>query len=247
LLRREPKIDGGAKQLLRGDLPLGETIVATDHPRLDLIPADISYRRMDAQLRKYNDPATRLLKLMRPLQRRYACLILDCPAGMSLVAENVIHGSDALLVPVLPSPLSARMLEQLFEFVAARKWTDVQVLPFFSMVDRRRSLHRETIASLRARFPSILATEVPYGSEFERVAARRAPVESYAPANSAAAVYRSLWREVDERLNAVAGARERRDASIESVTGDVSAEPQPAENVVADTDLVGRPWSAGRA
>jgi hypothetical protein len=60
-------------------------------------------------------------------------------------------------------------------------------------------------------------------------------------------VYRSLWREVDERLNAVAGARERRDASIESVTGDVSAEPQPAENVVADTDLVGRPWSAGRA
>jgi cellulose biosynthesis protein BcsQ len=252
LLRREPKIDGGAKQLVRGDLPLAEIVVATDHPRLDLIPADFSYRRMDTQLRKYNDPATRLLKLMRPLRQRYACLILDCPPAMSLVAENVIHGCDALLVPLLPSPLSARMLEQLFEFIAARNWTDVQVLPFFSMVDRRRSLHRDTIASLRARFPTILATEVPYGSEYERIAVRRAPVESYAPASSAAQVYRSLWREVDERMNAVARAREQRETIVETAAPEIvaelpAAERPPGETAAVDTDLVGRPWSSGRA
>jgi hypothetical protein len=53
------------------------------------------------------------------------------------------------------------MLEQLFEFIAARGWHDVNVLPFFSMVDRRRSLHKLTIAVLRERFPAILATVVP--------------------------------------------------------------------------------------
>ena len=71
------------------------------------------------------------------------------------------------------------------------------MLPFFSMVDRRKRLHKDTIATLRERFPLILNTEVPYGSEFERIALRRAPIESYAPGSAAADVYRMLWREID--------------------------------------------------
>jgi hypothetical protein len=42
---------------------------------------------------------------------------------------------------------------------------------------------------------------VPYGSEFEKLTLRRAPVESYAPASAAAEVYRALWREIDGRLD----------------------------------------------
>jgi cellulose biosynthesis protein BcsQ len=147
-----------------------------------------------------------------------------------------MHAANALVVPVLPTPLSVRMLEQLFEFIAARGWHDVNVLPFFSMVDRRRALHKDTVAELRARFPAILQTEVPYGSEFERMAARRAPIESYAPASAAAETYRALWREVDERLTSLSNARAaRRGAGAE------------ATEIAPDTELVGSPWSAGRA
>ena len=229
LLRHELQETGAAKELIRGQTPLRDVVVATGHERLDLIPADFSYRRMDVHLDKRHDATTLLLKLMRPLQERYACLILDCPPGLSLVSENVMHAADALVVPLLPTPLSARMLEQLFEFIAARGWHDVNVLPFFSMVDRRRALHKETVAELRARFPAILQTEVPYGSEFERMAARRAPIESYAPASAAAETYRALWREVDERLTSLSNAR-----------------AAPTTEVTADSELVGSPWSAGR-
>jgi cellulose biosynthesis protein BcsQ len=247
LLQREPRVAGGAKDLIRGETALRDVVVGTEHAQLDLVPADFSYRRMDVHLAKHGDAATRLLRLMRPLQERYACLVLDCPPGMSLVSENVIHGADALVVPLLPSPLSARTLEQLYDFIAARNWPDVNVLPFFSMVDRRRALHRRTIEELRARFPGILQTEVPYGSEFERVAARRAPVESYAPANAAAGVYRSLWSEIDARLGVGFGARLRRGASALAAA---PSGPEPlaaaAETTAADTDLVGSPWSGGR-
>jgi cellulose biosynthesis protein BcsQ len=248
LLRREPRVSGGAKHLIRGDTELADVIVTTDHAQLDLLPADFSYRRMDVHLHKQTDAASRLLRLMRPLQDRYAALIMDCPPGMSLVSENIIHAADALVVPLLPSPLSARMLEQLFEFIAARGWHDVKVLPFFSMVDRRRRLHKDIIADLRARFPTILQTEVPYGSEFERMTARRAPIESYAPANMAAAVYRALWREIDEQLAATVTTRARASRSAvraerESPTVALAA---AAEHAAADSDLVGSPWSAGR-
>ena len=159
LLRGEPQPAAGSKELIRGDTALRDIVVTTKHPRLDLIPADFSYRRMDVHLNKRHHAATLLLKLMRPLQERYACLILDCPPGMSLVSENVMHAADALVVPLLPTPLSARTLEQLFEFLASRGWSDVAVVPFFSMVDRRRSLHKATMAELRGRFPGILQTE----------------------------------------------------------------------------------------
>jgi cellulose biosynthesis protein BcsQ len=235
LLRRDPQATGAAKELIRGDKVLRDVVVATEHERLDLIPADFSNRRMDVHLDKRHDSATLLLKLMRPLQARYASLILDCPAGMSLVSENVMHAVDALVVPLLPTPLSVRLLDQLFEFIAARGWSDVTVLPFFSMVDRRRALHKQTIAELRARFPAILATEVPYGADYERMAARRAPIESYAPASAAAETYRALWREIDEKLTSLSMSRTR-DA----------AQPE-APDVAAESELVGSPWSAGRA
>jgi cellulose biosynthesis protein BcsQ len=235
MLRRERQASGAAKELIRGDAALGDAVIATEHARLDLIPADFSYRRMDVHLDKRQDATTLLLKLMRPLQAKYACLILDCPPAMSLVSENVMHAADALVVPLIPTPLSARMLAELFEFIAARGWHDINVLPFFSMVDRRRALHKQTIGELRERFPQILATEVPYGSEFERTAARRAPIESYAPASSAAETYRALWREIDERLTSLTNARGGRRGGGES------------SEVVAESELVGSPWSAGRA
>ncbi|HVJ30031.1 MAG TPA: ParA family protein [Gammaproteobacteria bacterium] len=231
LLRGELQASGAAKELIRGDKALRDVVVATAHERLDLIPADFSYRRMDLHLDKRQDATTLLPKLMRPLQARYASLVLDCPPGLSLVSENVMHASDALVVPLLPTPLSARMLEQLFEFIAARGWHDISVLPFFSMVDRRRALHKQTIEELRARFPSILATEVPYGSEFERMATRRAPIESYAPASLAAETYRALWREIDERLTSRSAAQARGVAP-------------PAGDVASESELVGSPWSA---
>jgi cellulose biosynthesis protein BcsQ len=239
LLRREPPPRDVAKDLIRGDTPLRDIVVPTEHPRLDLIPADFSYRRMDVHLNKRHDATTLLLKLMRPLQQRYACLILDCPPGLSLVSENVMHAVDALVVPLLPTPLSVRTLEQLFDFIAARGWRDTNVLPFFSMVDRRRSLHRETVAELRARFPAILRTEVPYGSDFERMAARRAPIESYAPASAAAETYRSLWREIDERLTSLSNARAAKSGPSAPPTAGVEL-----PDIAADADLVGSPWSA---
>jgi chromosome partitioning protein len=213
IMRRDAHVEGGSKALIKGDSDVADLVVATDHENLDLLPADFSYRRMDVHLHQRKHAATRLLKLMRPLQQRYACLILDCAPGMSLVSENIMHAADAIVVPLLPSPLSVRTLEQLFDFVALKSWGDLQILPFFSMVDRRKSLHKETIETLRQRYAAILQTEVPYGSDFERMTLRRAPVESYAPASLAAQVYRALWHEIDARLQGSA-PRAHKDAPV---------------------------------
>jgi chromosome partitioning protein len=199
-LRCEPTQHASAKKLITGKLDLPEVLIPSGYNNLDVLPSDFSYRNFDVHLSERKHPTERLLKMSRSLREAYAALWLDCPPGISLLSENVLRAADGLIVPLLPTPLSVRMLAQLRDFIAANEWNDLVVLPFFSMVDRRKSLHHEVIASTREQFPQILSTEVPYWSEIERMTQRRAPLPAYSPASAAGQLYAALWAEIQERL-----------------------------------------------
>ena len=200
MLRCEPNQHASAKKLVAGKLELPELPVPSGYDKLDVLPSDFSYRNFDVHLSERKRPTERLLKMSRSLRSVYAALFLDCPPGISLLSENVLRAADAVVVPLLPTPLSVRMLTQLRDFVVANEWTDLALLPFFSMVDRRKSLHHDVIASTREQFPELLATEVPYSSEIERMSLRRAPLPAYSPGSEVGQIYLALWREIEKRM-----------------------------------------------
>ena len=213
-LRGEPLERASPKKLLADKRHLPELILSTGYPRLDLLPADFSYRNFDLQLSKRNRPVERLLKMSRSLREVYSALFLDCAPGISLLSENVLRAADAIIVPLLPTPLSVRMLTQLRDFIIGEGWVDLMLLPFFSMVDRRKSLHHDVMASTREQFPTMLATEVPYWSEIERMSLRRAPIPAFAPRSAAAQIYAALWAEVAARMGEVSPAAGRQQTSL---------------------------------
>jgi chromosome partitioning protein len=200
ILRCEPNERASARKLLAGKRELPELLVPSGYEKLDVLPADFSYRNFDVHLSERKKPTERLLRMSRPLAERYAFLFLDCPPGISLLSENVLRAADVVVVPLLPTPLSVRMLQQLQDFVTRQGWTDIRLLPFFSMVDRRKSLHHEVISSTRAQFPALLATEVPYASEIERMTLRRAPLPAFAARSPAGLIYAALWAEIVSRM-----------------------------------------------
>jgi chromosome partitioning protein len=200
-LRCEAGETVSAKKLVSGKKELPELVVHTAHEGLDLLPSDFSYRNFDVHLAKRKHPTERLLRMSRALGDRYATLFLDCPAGISLLSENVLRAADAVIVPLIPTPLSVRMLAQLRDFLTEAGWDDVALLPFFSMVDRRRAMHQEIVENAREQYPALLETEIPYSSEIERMSLRRAPIASYAPRSAAGQVYATLWEEIERRLD----------------------------------------------
>jgi len=202
LLQGEDNPRASAGKLVRGKRELTELVSPTAYERLWYVPADTSYRDFDIHMSERKHPTARLLKMTRPLREAFDRLVLDCPPGMTLLSENVLRAADAVVVPLLPTPLSLRMLDQLFEFVVRSGWTDLRVLPFFSMVDRRKSLHLELMSEARRRSPAILATEIPYWSEIERMAVRRAPLPAFSPRGPASQLYSHLWDEIRSRLQA---------------------------------------------
>jgi cellulose biosynthesis protein BcsQ len=156
---------------------------------------------MDLALDQTKKPTRRLARVLAPLADEYDYIFLDCPPSISLVSESVFEAAGALLVPVVPATLSSRTLAQL-DAVLAR---GPALLAFFSMVDRRRRLHRETMESLRAQRPELLTAAIPVSAEIERMGAQREPLTVSAPRGRAAAAYRALWQEVRGRLG-VGGA-----------------------------------------
>jgi chromosome partitioning protein len=197
--RIKQKVKGGAKSMIRGDRDLDPAIRGTDCEGLDLIPADFSYRKMDLLLQDEAKPTKRLGELLEPMRDDYDLVILDCPPSITLASEAMIEAADVLLVPLVPSVLSVRTLDRLDSFLEKRK-ADVIVLPFISMLDRRRRLHKETVESLRADRAELLSEPIPYSSMVEKMAAERAPLGQFAPRSKAARSFDTLWGEIEDRL-----------------------------------------------
>ena len=206
MFRVKPKVKGGGKALIGGKRPLDDAIKGTDFDNLDLIPADFTYRNMDLLLDAASGgaggdtpggkPARKLSKLLAPLADEYDAIFLDCPPSVSLVSENVLHAADVIVVPLIPTTLSVRTLEQLAEFVGEFNGRKPELLAFFSMVDRRKKLHREITEKLFVERTEVAHTVIPALSVIETMSVERAPVAVYAPKSSAAKAYRALWAEL---------------------------------------------------
>lgn len=201
LFRVRPKVKGGGRKLVQGRSDVDLLIRGSDYEGLDLLPADFSYRHMDLFLDDGKKPTQRLSKVLAPLADEYDTIYLDCPPSISLVSENVFRAADALLVPMIPTTLSLRTLEQLEKFIRRNNLQHLVVLPFFSMVDRRKALHREIVATLADEHPQVLQTVIPSATEVERMGLHREVVAGFAPTSRVANAYEALLTEIEDRLN----------------------------------------------
>ena len=195
--RVKPKVKGGSEALITGRRAIDKAIKGTDYDNLDLIPADFSYRNMDLELGEAKKRIRLIDLLIRPLAKSYDYVFLDCPPSISLVSENVFRAANALLVPLIPTTLSLRTYDQLHDFLddhPGRK--KQQVLAFFSMVDNRKTLHRELVEKITAENDDVLTTRIPATSDIERMGVHRAPVASTAPRSRSAVAYPDLWAEI---------------------------------------------------
>jgi chromosome partitioning protein len=199
--RVKPKVKGGSEALITGRRALDRAIKGTDYDNLDLIPADFSYRNMDLELGEAKKRTRRIDLLIRPLAKTYDYVFLDCPPSISLVSENVFRAANVLLVPLIPTTLSLRTFDQLDAFLDEHPGRKRQkVMAFFSMVDNRKTLHRELVEKVTADRRDVLHTQIPATSDIERMGVHRKPLPAFAPRSRSGQAYAELWAEIVERL-----------------------------------------------
>ena len=171
----------------------------SDYPGLDILPSNLGYRNFDIALDRMRKSRKQLRWLLDDLGMDYDFIILDCPPNITLLSENVFRASHLLLVPVIPTRLSERTLEQLFDFFKQMELPTENIVPFFSMAQKRSRIHQETMAHLPERYPMFLRTVIPFTVEVEKMGLRRMPVLAYGPKLPVAQAYSALCQELQER------------------------------------------------
>ncbi|MFH8251556.1 ParA family protein [Microbacterium sp. B2969] len=192
LLDVKPKLKGGAEALVRGRTKVGQAVRETAFEHLDVLPADESYREVELALDHARHSTQRLAMVLGDMAKKYDVVVLDCPPGASLLAQNIIRAADVVVLPLQPSPLSARSLAQVRDIVHAERIRPT-VLGFISMADRRKLAHRTAIAELPRVEKEMTDVVVPYTVVVERMGAERAPVATFAPQAEASDAFARLW------------------------------------------------------
>lgn len=198
-LRVKPKVKAGSKLLLKGGKKLENSIKGTDYENLDLLPADFSFRNFDLVLDDVKKSKKRLKQFLEPLAEHYDHIFLDCPPNLTLLSENVLHAADLLVSPVIPTVLSQRTHKQLLRFLDETGLKrPPAVLPFFSMVDKRKKMHLDLCQMLRDQYPQFLDATIANLSDVEKMGIHRKPVHEFSH-GLARRSYFTLWQELKQR------------------------------------------------
>jgi len=185
--------DGKARRMFRREVDPATLIAPTRWPRLSLLAADLSLRQLAEDLAEADKPK-RLRKLIASFSDDFDRVIIDGPPGLGELTDQLFRAADLVVVPVPPTPLAMRAFDQMREHLARNHNGKPALMPVFSMVDRRKNLHRETVAA-HPDWPAI-----PQASVIEQMSVACAPLASYAPNSPGAKVFAEIWARVEQAL-----------------------------------------------
>jgi chromosome partitioning protein len=214
--RVKPALKSGAKGLLKGGGRAHKNIKGTDYENLDLLPSDFSLRNLDVSFNKLKQSRKRLKKVLRQFNDEYDIVILDCPVTISLLAENIFHAVDHILVPMIPTTLSVRTLKQLLSFCKNKGYDSGKVNTFFSMVDLHKKMHKELMVAVSKEFNNVLTSFIPYLAQIEKMGIYREPVAAFSPQSTASKAYENLWTKIQKNVLSVNGPH--KNESLSSIT-----------------------------
>ncbi len=66
-------------------------IKGSNYKKLDVLPANLSFRNFDIMLNNMSKSKKRLKEILSSLKNEYDLIILDCPPNINLLSENVFN------------------------------------------------------------------------------------------------------------------------------------------------------------
>jgi cellulose biosynthesis protein BcsQ len=185
-----------SQKLLKGGKNIENNIRGTDFENLDLLPSVMSFRNLALHLDNRKNPKMHLKEIIKPVRKEYDLIFIDCPPGISLLSENVLLAVDFILVPLIPTTLSILTFVKMLKFLKKESYDSKKIIPFFSMVEMRKKMHREIMKKVNTKKSKVLNSYIPYASDVEKMGIYRNPVNYFRPSSNAALSYESLWQEI---------------------------------------------------
>jgi chromosome partitioning protein len=194
-----------ADLLLHRERPNAAVRTFPDIPNLHLISGSPILAGIDFALRHVRQPERRLADTIQPLEASFDTVLLDCPAGFSLLTISVPIAAQHLLVPIRADYLSLESLASFLRWYrdrrAARQAAASLAGILLTMVDYKRTATREIVDIIRSHNRAgVFRTEILQDPRAAEAPSHGVPLVSYGR-SKAASVYSDLTRELLKRLH----------------------------------------------
>lgn len=196
--------------VLTEEVSLGEVLVGVELPvgsqgSLDIAPSHQSLRSIENRLVGEMGTDALLADALGSVKDEYDFVIVDCRPALGLLEANALSAANWVLIPILAEPYALYATNELLEFVdLARKRLNPElkllgVLP--TRVDRRNKVCVEVLAETKQFFgDDLFEHEIRINTHLAEVPGRGVSVFDYAPSSRGAHDYRSLGKEVLNRV-----------------------------------------------
>ena len=192
--------------VLLGEAGIGDAVVATKVPRLDLLPATVDLSGAEVEMVGMDDRTHRLAQAFdeAPAGRWDICL-LDCPPSLGLLTVNALVAARQLLVPLQCEFFALEGLSQLLQTVERIRLAYNPQLSILgvalTMFDRRNNLSQQVAEDVRACLgASVFETVVPRNVRLSEAPSHGLPALIYDLKCPGSEAYVRLAREIMARL-----------------------------------------------
>ncbi len=94
------EVEKGSYQLLEHTSEAVETIVPTNSPNVDLIPAHIDLVAIEIELVDKDDREYMLKRAISGLSAQYDYILIDCAPSLGLLTLNALTAADSVIIPI---------------------------------------------------------------------------------------------------------------------------------------------------
>ena len=197
--------------VLIGECPVVDAVLATVVPGLDIVPATVDLSGAEIELVDYEERTHRLEHALDAASDRWDVVLIDCPPSLGLLTINAMVAADSLLVPLQCEFFALEGLSQLLstvERIRSRFNPGLAILGVaLTMYDRRNRLTDQVSADVRAVLGKVVFdTVIPRNVRLSEAPSHGVPALIYDYRCSGSEAYMALARELIGRLPPAAPA-----------------------------------------
>lgn len=184
-----------------GEIPLGKVILPTVIPHLDIIPSSQDLIGIEVELVNVEGKETRLLHLLKSMDRDYEFIVIDCPPSLGVMTINALVASDYLIIPLQCEYFAMEGLGYLLNTI---KLVKARLNPRLSlggilltMFDARNLLTHRVSEDVRKHFGNkVFKTVIPRNVRLSESPSHGLPIILYDIKSRGALAYMELAQEI---------------------------------------------------
>lgn len=190
---------------LLGDTPIEAIIEPVEAAGVFVVPATIQLAGAEIELVSAMSRETRLKTILEPVLDDFEFVIIDCPPSLGLLTINALTTAEGLIIPIQCEYYALEGLSKLLDSVRLVKTHLNPSLEVFGVVmtmfDSRTRLATQVVEEVRDFFDTeVFTTLIPRTVRLSEAPSFGQPVTLYDPNGKGAMAYRSLAKEVMDRV-----------------------------------------------